>query len=118
MFLPISEKAVPAAFLLPFFAPWQLKVFLDFMGNIIYNIDMLEANGPALREPQSKALEPNLFELRTKVGSNISRVLYFFIVGKRIILANGFIKKQDQTPESEKARARRYRDDYFRRYGK
>ena len=42
----------------------------------------------------------------------------FFIVGKRIILTNGFIKKQDQTPESEKARARSYRDDYFRRYGK
>lgn len=88
------------------------------LAKTLRDIDMLEANGPALREPQSKALEPNLFELRTKVGSNISRVLYFFIVGKRIILTNGFIKKQDQTPESEKSRARRYRDDYFRRYGK
>ncbi|MBQ6256342.1 MAG: type II toxin-antitoxin system RelE/ParE family toxin [Clostridia bacterium] len=88
------------------------------LAKTLRDIDMLEANGPALREPQYKALEPNLFELRTKVGSNISRVLYFFIVGKRIILTNGFIKKKDQTPESEKARARRYRDDYFRRYGK
>ena len=88
------------------------------LAKTLRDIDMLETNGPALREPQSKALEPNLFELRTKVGSNISRVLYFFIVGKRIILTNGFIKKQDQTPESEKARARRYRDDYIRRYGK
>lgn len=88
------------------------------LAKTLRDIDMLEANGPALREPQSKALEPNLFELRTKVGSNISRILYFFVIGKRIILTNGFIKKQDQTPELEKSRARRYRDDYFRRYGK
>ncbi len=42
------------------------------LAKTLRDIDMLEANGPALREPQSKALEPNLFELRTKVGSNIS----------------------------------------------
>ena len=47
------------------------------------------------------------------MGSNISRVLCFFIVVKRIILTNGFIKKQDQTPESEKARARRAGRDFM-----
>lgn len=82
------------------------------------DLDMLEHNGPALREPQSKQLEANLFELRTKVGSNISRVLYFFVVGKKIILTNGFMKKQQKTPAAEIQRARRYRDDYLRRHEK
>jgi len=80
------------------------------------DIDLLEENGPALREPQSKQLEANLFELRTKAGTNISRILYFFLVGKTIVLTNGFVKKQNHTPESEKERARRYRADYIRRF--
>lgn len=38
-------------------------------------------------------LQKNGYELRAKVGSDISRVLYFFIVGKKVVLTNGFIKK-------------------------
>lgn len=44
-----------------------------------------------------------------KVGSDISRVLYFFLVGKKVILTNGFIKKTNKTPPAEKERAKRYR---------
>ena len=32
-------------------------------------------------------------ELRAKVGSDISRVLYFFMIGHKVVLTNGFIKK-------------------------
>ena len=46
-------------------------------------IELLSANGSALREPYSKHLEDGIFELRAKVGSDISRVLYFFVVGKK-----------------------------------
>src|SRR5699024_3619013 len=49
-------------------------------------------NGPLLREPYSKPLENGIFELRTKQGSDITRVLYFFVIGKKAILTNGFIK--------------------------
>ena len=45
-------------------------------------IDMLEDNGVDLREPYSKHLSDGIFELRAQVGSDISRVLYFFMVGK------------------------------------
>ena len=38
-------------------------------------------------------LQKNGYELREQVGSDISRVLYFFIVGKKVVLTNGFIKK-------------------------
>ena len=50
------------------------------LAKTLRDIDMLEANGPNLREPQSKALEDGIFELRTKVGSNISRILYFLLL--------------------------------------
>ena len=71
--------------------------------------------GPDLREPCSKPLGDGIFELRAKVGSDISRVLYFFIVGRRVILTNGFIKKTQKTPPAELERAKRYRADYLGR---
>jgi len=54
-------------------------------------------------------------ELRTIFGNNISRVLYFFMVGDTAVLTNGFIKKTQKTPPEEIDRAKRYRDDYKRR---
>lgn len=42
-------------------------------------ISLLEIAGTDLREPHSKHLDDGIFELRAKVGSNITRVLYFFL---------------------------------------
>lgn len=80
-------------------------------------LDMLEINGPALRMPHSENIEDGIFEIRAKQGSDISRVLYFFYIGKKIILTNGFIKKSQKTPSKEIALAKKYRADYERRYG-
>ena len=55
---------------------------------MLRTVSLLAANGPELREPCSKLLGDGIFELRAKVGSDISRVLYFFIVGRRVILTN------------------------------
>ena len=77
----------------------------------------LRMNGPLLREPYSKPLENGIFELRAKQGSDITRVLYFFIVGKKAVLTNGFIKKSQKTPKAEKELAKKYKADYERRYG-
>ena len=68
---------------------------------IVMLIELLAENGSALREPYSKHLVDGIFELRAKVGSDISRVFYFFVIGKRIVLTNGFIKKTQKTPKSE-----------------
>ena len=54
---------------------------------------------------------------RTKQGSDITRVLYFFIIGKKAVLTNGFIKKSQKTPKAEKELAKKYKADYERRYG-
>ena len=78
-------------------------------------LEFLESKGPELREPYSKLLENGIFELRAKQGSNITRVLYFFVVDRKIILTNGFVKKTQRMPQSEIDRAKRCRADYRRR---
>ena len=78
-------------------------------------IDMLESNGVDLREPYSKHLNDGIFELRAQVGSDISRVLYFFMVGRKAILTHGFIKKTQKTPPSEIDKAKQYREEYLSR---
>ena len=82
---------------------------------MLRTISLLADNGPDLREPFSKPLVDGIFELRAKVGSDISRVLYFFIVGRRVILTNGFIKKTQKTPAAEMERAKRYRAEFLSR---
>lgn len=78
----------------------------------------LEAKGPELREPYSKPLGEGIFEIRAKQGSDITRVLYFFVIGQKVILTNGFVKKTQKAPPSEIARAKRYRADYHSRVEK
>ena len=99
------------------------KEFLISLDNkmrakIMGEISLLEEYGNQMREPYTKSLGDGIFELRTKVGSDISRVLYFFYYGKRIILTNGFIKKTRKTPKSEIELAKKYRNRFIERDGK
>jgi phage-related protein len=80
---------------------------------IYRTLKILALNGPELREPYSKHLDDGIFEVRAKVSTNITRVLYFFYSGKRIILTHGFTKKTQKTPPSEIERARSYRKDFL-----
>ena len=82
------------------------KVFVLPSKVSINTLDLLEMNGPLLREPYSKPLENRIFELRIKQGSDITRVLYFFIIGKKAVLTNGFVKKSQKTPKTEKEHCR------------
>lgn len=82
----------------------QAKIFMA--------LEFLEEKGPQLREPFSKSLGDGIFEVRAKQGSDISRVLYFFVVGRKAILTNGFVKKTQKTPTREIEKAKRYRADY------
>ncbi len=80
-------------------------------------LELLELKGNKLREPYSKSLSDGIFEIRAIQGNNITRVLYFFVVGKKIILTNGFVKKTQKTPENEIELAKKYRKDYELRKG-
>ena len=50
----------------------------------------------------------------TKIPDTVWQIAFFF-VGKKAVLANGFIKKTMKAPNSEIELAKRYRKDYFMR---
>lgn len=78
-------------------------------------LELLELKGNGLREPYSKSLSDGILEIRAIQGNNITRVLYFFVAGKKIILTNGFIKKAQKTPDNEIELAKKYKADYEHR---
>ena len=78
-------------------------------------LELLEKHGSELGMPFSRHLDDGVFELRTVVGNNITRILYFFVVGRRVILTHGFVKKTRKTPAREIDRAKKIREDWRRR---
>ena len=84
------------------------KVFRD--------LKLLEEKGNELRLPYSENLGDGIFELWTIQGNNIVRNLYFFIIGKKIIITHGFRKKTQKTPPEEIAKAKNCREDYKKRH--
>ena len=90
-----------------------LSLDVKMRAKMLSMISLLQDNGYELREPYSKHLSDGIFELRAIVGSDITRVLYFFYVERHIILTNGFIKKTQKTPPKEIDRAKKYRTDYL-----
>ena len=94
-------------FILSLDTKMQAKMFRE--------LELLETFGNELREPHSKPLGDGIYEIRAKVASDITRVLYFFVVNKKIILTNGFVNKTQKTPDSEITLAKKYRKDYLER---
>lgn len=60
-----------------------LSLDKKMQAKVLRTVALLREEGPFLREPYSKALDDGIFEIRTKFGSDITRVLYFFVVGKK-----------------------------------
>ena len=78
-------------------------------------LDLLEEKGNFLRMPYSEHLDDGIFQIRSQVGNDITRILYFFVIGREIILTNGFVKKTPETPPGEIELAKQYRADFFKR---
>ena len=78
-------------------------------------LELLEEHGSELGMPFSRHLDDGIFELRTVAGNNITRILYFFVVGRRVILTHGFVKKTRKTPAREIDRAKQIREDWRKR---
>jgi len=82
---------------------------------VVADLHLLEEYGNMAREPLSKHLEDGIFEVRSKVGSDIVRILYFFDGKRIIIVTNGFVKKQSKTPRSEIELAKKRRNVHLAR---
>lgn len=92
-----------------------LSTNIKMRAKLLGIIDILETYGNQLREPYSKHLSDGIYEIRGKVGSDITRVLYFFYLDGRIVLTNGFVKKTQKTPKNEIELAKKYRQDFIGR---
>ena len=64
-------------------------------------IELLEKHGSDLWEPYTKPIKgdkyKDLFELRVKFSSDISRIFYFTFRNNTFVLLHGFTKKTDKT---------------------
>ncbi|MBR5509504.1 MAG: type II toxin-antitoxin system RelE/ParE family toxin [Lachnospiraceae bacterium] len=92
-----------------------LKQDIKMRAKLLGLLEILQEKGNQLREPYSKYLGNDIFELRGKQGNNISRILYFFYCDGKIILTNGFVKKTQKTPVNELRLAQSRRNDYLER---
>ena len=79
-------------------------------------IELLAECGTALKEPHVKHIEEDIWELRIKFSSDISRIFYFTWRAETIVLLHGFLKKTQRTPKSELETAKRRMNDYKRRH--
>lgn len=91
---------------------------MKMQAKMIGLLELLEEKGNQLREPYSKAIDDGIFELRCKVGNNITRILYFFYYEGKIVLTNGFVKKTQKTPAEEIKLAKERRLDFKERMEK
>ena len=79
----------------------------------IYNLSELGLD--VNKTNNSSYVEDGIYELRTIQGNNITRIFYFFVIGNKIILTNGYIKKSNKWDKTELKKAKKYRDEYSTR---
>lgn len=63
--------------------------------------DLILEFGPNLGMPHTRAMSDGLFELRLKGQEGIARVFYCTLVGKRVVMLHGFVKKTQKTPTKQ-----------------
>lgn len=89
---------------------------MKLKAKVFREIGLFEEFGPKLNEPYSKHLKDGVHELRVRLGSDRSRILYFFFCDQKIIMTNGFIRKTQKVPPVEIERALKYKADHERRF--
>lgn len=74
-------------------------------------LDLLSRLGPDLKRPYADSLRDGVRELRVRFGNNQYRALYFFIMGKTIVITHGILKNSERVPPEEIDRALRFKID-------
>ncbi len=78
-------------------------------------LGLLKTYGPELKRPYADKVKDKLYELRIRFGSDQTRILYFFMIGKRIVLVHGFRKKSSAIEFSDMNTAERRMNDFMAR---
>ena len=82
---------------------WPAGILADYARII----ELLMEFGPFLRMPHSRALGDGLFELRPRSSEGIGRAFYSFVMNRRIVILDAFLKKTQESPELELKLARK-----------
>lgn len=69
--------------------------------------EQMVESGPNLGLPYTRAFGEGLFEIRAKGVEGIGRAFFCALMGRRIVILHGFIKKTQQTPAKELKTARK-----------
>ena len=97
-----------------YFSEFFVKQRQKVKDKIIWTFDLIEE---LQRVPETylKHLENTdaLYEIRMQLGSDIFRIFCFFDQGQLIVLANGFQKKTQKTPQKEIEKALKIKEEYF-----
>lgn len=97
------------------FLEWLETLPKKDSAKLLRTIEETEKNGMlvAQRLKWVKKLDTNLYELRSKVGSNIQRAIYFHVDNGRYVITHGFTKKTEKTPITELKHAKELREEWF-----
>ncbi|MHA7612424.1 type II toxin-antitoxin system RelE/ParE family toxin [Weissella viridescens] len=100
------------------FIEWIQTLPVKDRAKLLQTITKTEKEGMlvAQRLKWVKRIDTNLYELRSKVGSNIQRALYFHVANGRYIITHGFTKKTQKTPSREIEHALNLRKEWYVRY--
>ena len=109
-----KNKVRSIVFYKDYFSVFFVKQRQKVKDKIIWTFDLIEE---LQRVPETylKHLENTdaLYEIRIQVGSDIFRIFCFFDQGQLIVLANGFQKKTQKTPQKELDKAIKIKEEYF-----
>lgn len=96
--------------------------FLEFFNTLPYKdrrklmatIEIIEKKGMivAFQLELVKKLDYEIYEIRSKIGSNIQRALYFHRDNNKYIVTHGFTKKTQKTPIREIQHAKIIKAEY------
>ena len=75
--------------------------------------ELLSLNGTNMNDNITKHIEDGIWELRP----GVNRIFYFFYNNDTYVLLHQFRKRTQKTPKSEIEKAKREREDYFKRKG-
>ena len=113
-------------------AEWTIEFYLDERGEapvaafldsldlktrarFRWSLEQLQVRNVRARAPLARHLEGDLWELREESQTNIYRIIYVFVSGRRIVLLHGFQKKAQKTPARELETARRRYQTFIER---
>ena len=84
---------------------WLLALSVDDRRAVGFDIKTAQYGWP-LGMPLIRKLEPGLWEVRSRIGDGIARVL-FTVDGDTMVLLHGFVKKSQKTPAVDLDTAKR-----------